>query len=155
MPTQREAAHRPVALTECSQHPSPRAAGVPKPVRQAPPTPASGLWPCGERADCQAETLLSVPLLRRGASGQEKGSTGGWRSGPRGGGSLCRQPPSDGGEGSLRFGGSVHSSSHVQTKAKLHVRSPGNWERGGGRSIPFLNSPLPQSLPPGVPQGQM
>lgn len=104
------------------------------------------------RRRASAETVLSVPLSRQGPL--DKGSAH-WEDGELaqwGGGSLHRQPPSDGGEGGLRFGGSVCSISHVQTKAKLHLWGPENWGRRWQKH-PLPHNPFLQSLPPPSPAG--
>lgn len=90
------------------------------------------------------------PALKTGASGQGKCPAGKMERRP----GWEEAASIDGGEGGLGFGGSVCSISYVQTKAKVHGRGPGNWEKGGGRSIPFLTTPFPR-VQASVLQGQI
>lgn len=100
------------------------------------------------KAPCFHRDGAFCPALKAGASGQGKCPLGRWRAGSMG----RRQPPSDGGEGDLRFGGSVCSIGHVQTKAKLHVWGPENWGRRWQKH-PLPHNPFLQSLPPPSPAG--
>lgn len=95
---------------------------------------AQGCCHCRAGAHCRGAMLPQRPYFlshsRQEPQGKGSEPLGRWSPRARG------QPPSDGGEDGLGFGGSVCSISHVQTKAKLHVR--------GHRSITSLTVPPPR-----------